>query len=81
MARRRSAPFLEGCGVSEFIALCEVRTLMTEELEVVNDVGEDAPPALDIVLQRTRHHLQFAIKNIDRATDPDPLWPGLAARA
>jgi hypothetical protein len=70
----------KSCG-TEFIALCEVRTLMTEALQIVDDVGEDAPPELHIGLQRMRRHLHSAIKSIDLATDPEPVWPGLAARA
>ena len=65
----------------EFIALCEARTLMTEALRVVNDVGEDALPELGADLRCVRHHLDFAIRSVDRATDPDPIWLGLAARA
>ena len=67
--------------MAEFIALCEARTLMTEALRFVNDVGEDAPPELNVDLRRVRHHLDSAIQSVDRATDPDPVWPRLAARA
>jgi hypothetical protein len=67
--------------MSEFIALCEARTLMTEALRVVNDVGEDASPELHAGLRRVRHHLDSAIQGVYRATDPDPTWPGFAARA
>jgi hypothetical protein len=67
--------------MSEFIALCEARTLMTDALRVVNDVGEDALPELGADLRCVRHHLDSAIQSVDRAMDPDPSWPGLAARA
>ena len=67
--------------MSEFIALCEARTLMTEALRVVNDVGEDAAPELNVELRCVRHYLDAAIQGVYRATDPAPTWPGLAARA
>jgi len=67
--------------MSEFIPLREVRTLMAEALRAVNDVDEDASPDLRVDLRRVRHELHSAILDIDRATDPDPLWPGLAAKA
>ena len=72
---------LERCGMSESTLLYQVRTLMAEALRAVNDIREDPPPDLRVDLRRMRHELHSAILDIDRATDPDPFWPGLAARA
>ena len=67
--------------MSKFISLWEVRTLITDVLRVVNDLDEGAPPELHVDLQRVRYRLHSALKSIDRARDPDPVWPGLVARA
>jgi hypothetical protein len=72
---------LERCGMSEFIPLWEVRTLVTDALEVVNDVDEATPPELHAGLQSIRHRLHSALKSLDRAIDRDRGWPRLAARA
>ncbi len=67
--------------MSESTSLYEVRTRVTEALRVVNDIGGDGPPALHVDLRRMRLELHSALQSIDRATDPDPFWPRLAARA
>jgi hypothetical protein len=67
--------------MSELIALCEARALMSEALRVVNDVDGDALPESHAGLRCIRHHLHSALKGIDRVTVSDPFWPGLAARA
>ncbi len=67
--------------MSNFISLREVRTLITDVLRVANDLDEGGPPELHPDLQRIRHCLHSALKSIDRATAPDPLWPGPVARA
>ena len=67
--------------MSEFIPLWEVRTLVTDALQVVNDVDEGTPPELHAGLQRIRHRLHSALKSLDWAMDPDRGWPRLAARA
>jgi len=61
--------------------MCEARSLMTEALQVANDVDQGAPPELHIGLEHIRDLLDGALERIDGAMDPDPVWPGLAARA
>jgi hypothetical protein len=47
--------------MSEFIPLWEVRTLVTDALQVVNDVDEGTPPEWLAGLQRIRHRLHSAL--------------------
>jgi len=61
--------------------LREVRTLMTEALRVANEVDQGASPELHTDLKQIRDLLDGALERIDGAMDPDPVWPGLAARA
>jgi hypothetical protein len=61
--------------------LGEVRSLMTEALQVAKEVDQGAPPELHADLQQIRDLLDSAIERVDGAIDPDPFWPGLAARA
>jgi hypothetical protein len=61
--------------------LDEVRSLMTEALQAVNDVDQGAPPELHAGLEHIRDVLDSAVERIDGAIDADPVWPGLAARA
>jgi hypothetical protein len=61
--------------------LCEARSLMTEALRVADAVDQDAPPEFHTGLEHIRNLLDCALERIDGAMDPDPLWPGLAARA
>jgi len=61
--------------------LREVRTLMTEALRVANEVDQGASPEMHIDLKQIRDLLDGALERIDGAMDPDPVWPGLAARA
>ncbi len=60
-----------------------VRTLMSEALRIVNDADEDAPPELRGSLGDLRNLLHSAVERIDGAMDPNPNppWPGIAARA
>ena len=60
--------------------LREVRTLMTEALRVANEVDQGASPELHTDLKQIRDLLDGALERIDGAMDPDPVWPGLAAR-
>ncbi len=61
--------------------LCEARSLMTEALRVANDVDQGAQPELHVGLEHIKNLLDCALGRIDGAMDPDPVWPGLAARA
>ena len=63
--------------MSEFNPFWELRGSVVEALRVANDVDEDASPELNTAKLR----LHSLLQSIDRATDPDPFWPGLAARA
>jgi len=67
--------------MAELLTFWEVRTLMTDALQVVNDIDDGASSELHTGLRRVRHHLHSALKSIDRATVPDPLRPGVAAPA
>jgi hypothetical protein len=58
-----------------------VRSLMTEALQAANDADQGAPPKLHAGLEQIRGLLDSAVERIDGAMDPDPVWPGLAARA
>ncbi len=61
--------------------LSEARSLMTEALRVANDFDQDAPPELHAGLEHIRDLLDCVLERIDGVTDPDPVWPGLTARA
>ncbi len=61
--------------------LHEVRSLMNEALRVANDVDQDVPPELHLGLEHIRDLLDCAIKSMDSATNTQPVWPSLAARA
>jgi hypothetical protein len=61
--------------------LGELRSLMTEALQVANDVDQAASPELHAGLEQIRVLLDLAVGRIDVTLDPDPFWPRLAARA
>jgi hypothetical protein len=67
--------------MSELIVLEEARTLVMEAVRTVNELDEGGPPELHDSLRRIRCRLDSVLESIDRTTDPDPFWPGLAARA
>jgi hypothetical protein len=67
--------------MSEFNPLWELRSSVTEALRVANDVDEDASPELHTALREIRLRLHSVLRSVERATDPHPFWPGLAARA
>jgi len=66
---------------AEMSKLSEARSLMTEALRVANDVDQDAPPELHAGLEHIRDLLDCVLERIDGVMDPDPIWPGLTARA
>ncbi len=49
--------------------MCEARSLMTEALQVANDVDQGAPPELHIGLEHIRDLLDGALERIDGAMD------------
>jgi hypothetical protein len=57
--------------------LGEARGFVTEALRVANDVEQVASPELHAGLAHIRDLLGSAVE----AMEPDPIWPGLAARA
>ena len=59
--------------------LGEIRSLLTDALRTLNDLSD--APDLEPGLGRMRDILHSAVERIDAKTDPNPLWPGLAARA
>jgi hypothetical protein len=67
--------------MSDFAGLWEVRNLMTQALQVLNDMDNGARSEFRTDLHGIRQPLHSALKRIDRATVLEPLWPGLAARA
>ena len=67
--------------MSDLANLREVRNLMTQALRVLNDMDDRAPPEFRTYLDSIRNRLHSALKSIDRVTELDSLWPGLAARA
>jgi len=66
---------------AEMSKLSEARSLMTEALRVANNVDQAAPPELHSGLEHIRDLLDCVLERIDGVTDPDPIWPGLTARA
>jgi hypothetical protein len=65
----------------EFNPLRELWSSVIEALRVANDVDEHASPEVHSALRKIRPHLHSVLQSLERATDPDPFWPRLAARA
>ena len=61
--------------------LGEIRSLLTDALRTLNDLSDNTPPDLEPGLGRIRDIVHCAVERIDAKRDPNPLWPGLAARA
>jgi hypothetical protein len=68
----------ERCGMYK---LGEVRSLLAHALRTANELNDNAPPELEDGLAQINALLHSAVERMDEVTAPDPLWPGLAARA